>query len=59
MQALNDYLNSQVTKEAQVTTNKESVHTGVDTNVMGSMLTSVAAGLGLVDILHKKRREEK
>lgn len=59
MQALNDYLNSQVTKEAQVTTNKESVHTGVDTNVMGSMLTSMAAGLGLVGILHKKRREEK
>lgn len=59
MQALNDYLNSQVTKEAQVTTNKGSVHTGVDTNVMGSMLTSMAAGLGLVGILHKKRREEK
>ena len=59
MQALNDYLNSQVTKEAQVTTNKESVHTGVDANVMGSMLTSMVAGLGLVGILHKKRREEK
>ena len=58
MQALNDYLNSQSTKE-EVTTNKESVHTGVDTNVMGSMLTSMAAGLGLVGILHKKRREEK
>ena len=59
MQALNDYLNSQVTKEAQVTTNKESVHTGVDANVMGSMLTSMVAGLGLVGILHKKRKEEK
>ena len=58
MQALNDYLNSQSTKE-EVTTNKGSVHTGVDTNVMGSMLTSMAAGLGLVGILHKKRREEK
>lgn len=59
MQALNDYLKSQSTKETEVTTNKESVHTGVDTNVMGSMLTSMAAGLGLVGILHKKRREEK
>ena len=59
MQALNDYLNSQSTKETEVTTNKGSVHTGVDTNVMGSMLTSMVAGLGLVGILHKKRREEK
>ena len=59
MQALNGYLNSQSTKETEVTTNKESVHTGVDTNVMGSMLTSMVAGLGLVGILHKKRREEK
>ena len=58
MQALNDYLNSQSTKE-EVTNNKGSIHTGVDTNVMGSMLTSMAAGLGLVGILHKKRREEK
>lgn len=58
MQALNDYLNSQSTKE-EVTTNKGSIHTGVDTNVMGSMLTSMVAGLGLVGILHKKRREEK
>ena len=58
MQALNDYLNSQSTKE-EITTNKGSVHTGVDANVMGSMLTSMAAGLGLVGILHKKRREEK
>ena len=57
MQALNDYLNSQSTKE-EVTTNKGSVHTGVDTNVMGSMLTSMATGLGLVGILHKKRKEE-
>ena len=59
MQALNDYLNAQSTKEVEVTTNKGSVHTGVDANVMGSMLTSMAAGLGLVGILHKKRREEK
>ena len=58
VQALNDYLNSQSTKE-EVTTNKESVHTGVDTNVMGSMLTSMVAGLGIVGILHKKRKEEK
>ena len=59
MQALNDYLNSQSTKETEVTTNKGSVHTGVDANVMGSMLTSMVAGLGIVGILHKKRREEK
>lgn len=59
MQELNDYLNSQSTKETEVTTNKESIHTGVDANVMESMLTSMAAGLGLVGILHKKRREEK
>lgn len=58
MQALNDYLNSQSTKE-EVTTNKGSIHTGVDANVMGSMLTSMVAGLGIVGILHKKRREEK
>ena len=59
MQALNDYLNSQATKEAEVTTTKESVHTGIDTNVMESMLTSMVAGLGIVGILHKKRKEEK
>ena len=59
MQALNDYLNSQSTKETEVKTNKESVHTGVDTNLMGSMLTSMTAGLGIVGILHKKRKEEK
>ena len=55
MQALNDYLNSQSAKE-EVTTNKGSVHTGVDTNVMGSMLTSMVAGLGLVGILQKKKK---
>lgn len=61
MQSLNDYLLEPTvvkTSDTTVTTN-DSVNTGVETNVMGSMLMAGLAGLGLVGVLNKKRREEK
>ena len=61
MQSLNDYLLEPTvvkTSDNTVTTN-DSVNTGVETNMMGSMLMAGLAGLGLVGVLNKKRREEK
>ena len=58
MQALNDYLKEPATVESTTTTSS-LVNTGVDTNMMGSMLMTGLAGLGLVGVLNKKRKEEK
>ena len=61
MQSLNDYLVEPTvvkTSDTTVTTN-DSVNTGVETNMMGSMLMAGLAGLGLVGVVNKKRREEK
>ena len=61
MQSLNDYLVEPTvvkTSDTTVTTN-DSVNTGVETNMMGSMLMTGLAGLGLVGVVNKKRREEK
>ena len=55
MQALNDYLKETATVESTTTTSS-FVNTGVDTNMMGSMLMTGLAGLGLVGVLNKKRK---
>ena len=55
MEVLNDYL----TVDNHATTTSSSVNTGVDTNMMGSMLMTGLAGLGLVGVLSKKRKEGK
>ena len=60
MQSLNDYLLEPTvvkTSDTTVTTN-DSVNTGVETNMRGSMLMAGLAGLGLVGVVNKKRREE-
>ena len=60
MQSLNDYLVEPTvvkTSDTTVTTN-DSVNTGVETNMMGSMLMAGLAGLGLVGVVNKKRRDE-
>ena len=60
MQSLNDYLLEPTvvkTSDTTVTTN-DSVNTGVETNMMGSMLMAGLAGLGLVGVVNKKRKEE-
>ena len=61
MQALNDYLKEPTTVKVKddTATTSSSVNTGVDTNMMGSMLMTGLAGLGLVGVLNKKRKEGK
>ena len=58
MQALNDYLKEPTTVKVKddTATTSSFVNTGVDTNMMGSMLMTGLAGLGLVGVLNKKRR---
>ena len=60
MQALNDYLKEPATVKVKddTATTSSSVNTGVDTNMMGSMLMTGLAGLGLVGVLNKKRKED-
>ena len=60
MQSLNDYLlEPTVVKTSDTTvTSNDSVNTGVETNMMGSMLMAGLAGLGLVGVVNKKRKEE-
>lgn len=60
MQALNDYLREPTTVNVKddIATTSSSVNTGVDTNMMGSMLMTGLAGLGLVGVLNKKRKED-
>ena len=57
MKALNAYLNRE-TKPETVTSTKESVNTGVDVNAWSSMMSAMLAGLGVVGVLHQKRKED-
>ena len=61
MHALNDYLKEPTTVKVKddTATTSSSANTGVDTNMMGSMLMTGLAGLGLVGVLNKKRKEGK
>ena len=57
MRALNEYLNRETKPEAVTSTN-ENVNTGVDVNTWSSMMTAMLAGLGVVGVLHQKRKED-
>ncbi len=57
MNALNEYLNRE-TKPETVTSTNENINTGVDVNTWSSMMSAMLAGLGVVGVLHKKRKED-
>ena len=57
MKALNEYLNGETKPEAVTSTN-ENVNTGVDVNTWSSMMSAMLAGLGVVGVLHQKRKED-
>ena len=57
MKALNEYLNGE-TKPETVTSTNENINTGVDVNTWSSMMSAMLAGLGVVGVLHQKRKED-
>ena len=57
MKALNEYLNGETKPEAVTSTN-ENINTGVDVNTWSSMMSAMLAGLGVVGVLHQKRKED-
>ena len=57
MKALNEYLNRQTKPEAVTSTN-ENINTGVGVNTWSSMMSAMLAGLGVVGVLHQKRKED-
>ena len=57
MKALNEYLNRETKPEAVTSTN-ENINTGVDVNTWSSMMSAMLAGLGVVGVLHQKRKED-
>ena len=57
MKALNEYLNGD-TKPETVTSTNENINTGVDVNTWSSMMSAMLAGLGVVGVLHQKRKED-
>ena len=57
MNALNEYLNRETKPEAVTSTN-ENINTGVDVNTWSSMMSAMLAGLGVVGVLHQKRKED-
>ena len=57
MKALNAYLNGE-TKPETVTSTNENINTGVDVNTWSSMMSAMLAGLGVVGVLHQKRKED-
>ena len=57
MKALNEYLNRE-TKPETVTSTNENINTGVDVNTWSSMMSAMLAGLGVVGVLHQKRKED-
>lgn len=57
MKALNEYLNRE-TKPETVTSTNENINTGVDVNTWSSMMSAMLAGLGVVGVLHQKRKKD-
>ena len=57
MKALNEYLNGE-TKPETVTSTNENINTGVDVNTWSSMMSAMLAGLGVVGVLHQKRKKD-
>ncbi|WP_303233330.1 CAP domain-containing protein [Holdemanella biformis] len=57
MKALNEYLNGE-TKPETVTSTNENINTGVGVNTWSSMMSAMLAGLGVVGVLHQKRKED-